>query len=96
MLRATHKRMTNYTAILEIDKSRFIENIMNILKKTDDINDVKLLKINDTIDDIYHIKIGFTSILNRIQAVEKLIMSVKCFVDKLYNIHRDGKEYEWE
>ena len=96
MLRATHKRMTNYTAILELDKSRLVKNIMNILNKTDDINDVKLLKINDTLDDIYHIKIGFTSILNRIQAVEKLIFTLNCYVDKLYNIHRDGKEYEWE
>ena len=103
MLRATHKRMSNYnktpanyTAILELDKSRLVKNIMNILNKTDDINDVKLLKINDTIDDIYHIKIGFTSILNRIQAVEKLIFTLNCYVDKLYNIHRDGKEYEWE
>jgi hypothetical protein len=96
MLRATHKRMTNYTAILEIDKSRFIENIMNILKKTDDINDVKLLQVEGVIDDDeYYIKIGFTSSLNRIRATEKLIMSVKCFVDKLYNV-RDEVEYEWE
>ena len=87
---------TIYTAILELDKSRLIENIMNILNKTDDINDVHLLEYDDTLDKCYQAKIGFISSLNRIQAVEKLVFTLNCFVNKLYNIHNDGKEYEWE
>ena len=91
-----HGNYTIYTAILELDKSRLIENIMNILNKTDDIDDVFLLEIDDTLDKCYQAKIGFISSLNRIQAVEKLIFTLNCFVNKLYNIHKDGKEYEWE
>lgn len=98
MLRGTHNRtMTyNYTALLEFDNSRLIKNVMKILNKADDINDVKLLDVNDTFNGVYIIKVGFTSSLNRIRTVERIVTYVKCFVNKLYNIHKDGKEYEWE
>lgn len=89
--------MTNYTAILEVSNIRLIKNVALITEKTDDILNVELLNHEDgPSDGLYLIKIKFNSTLHRLHVVERLTIRLNCCVIKLYNIHRDGKEYEWE
>jgi hypothetical protein len=42
------------------------------------------------------LEVAFFSKLNRPQTVEKIVRRCECFVDKLYNIDKEGKKREYE